>query len=292
AFAFRFLALLAAVFVALASAVRAEGPPLWRVKTDAGEQAYLFGSIHLLPEDTHWRTPLFTAAFRSVDRLILEVDTDGLDEFSLLNAVRDVGFFPPGQSLADLLGEEEYAEVMRAGESLGVPELALRQFRPWYASILLATRVLDLEGATARDGVESLLAADARTRKIDIGGLETLDQQMAFFAELRRETQIALLMQTVIDIQTQPQAMDALTEAWLSGDLGRMETTFVEPLEAFPDLYDGLLTRRNKAWARQIKRLMRQGDELFFAVGAAHLVGEHSLIVYLRERGLEVERLN
>ncbi|MEM1103384.1 MAG: TraB/GumN family protein [Pseudomonadota bacterium] len=276
----------------VSEAVQPEGPPLWRIVSPYGVEGYLFGSIHILPEGADWRRARLDEALTEAGAIVLEVDTEDLDAIGILEAVRDIGFYPPGQSLADHLSVELYADVMAAGAKVGVPELALRQFQPWYASVLLATRVLGLEGASAGQGVETALDAHAKATRTELIGLETFEQQMSFFTTLRRETQIALLEQTISEIREEPQAIDVMTEAWMSGDLEAMEAAFVEPLQDFPDLHQGLLMDRNRAWGRQLGRLMRSRDErLFIAVGAAHLVGPNSLRAHLERLGYDLDRL-
>ena len=50
-------------------------PALWHVQGPAGE-AYLFGSIHLLPKNLNWRTRQVNAAINRADVFVFEVSTD------------------------------------------------------------------------------------------------------------------------------------------------------------------------------------------------------------------------
>ena len=63
-------ALLALTAWTLASCVpteRAVGEPaLWRI-ADADSEIWLFGSVHLLPDDLNWRGPRLNAAFAAAD---------------------------------------------------------------------------------------------------------------------------------------------------------------------------------------------------------------------------------
>jgi len=51
-------------------------PALWKITGSRPEQtgsAYMFGTIHVLPKNITWRTPVLEAAIRDSDRLIIEV---------------------------------------------------------------------------------------------------------------------------------------------------------------------------------------------------------------------------
>src|SRR6185437_4106899 len=50
-------------------------PALWEV-SDADTTIYLFGTIHLLPEDLQWRTAKFDEALNSSQQLVVETIVD------------------------------------------------------------------------------------------------------------------------------------------------------------------------------------------------------------------------
>ena len=57
-----------------------------------------------------------------------------------------------------------------------------------------------------------------------------------------------------------------------------------------PDLYQTLFIDRNLRWSKILTRYMEDSGTAFAAVGAGHLLGDDSLIKYLKEAGYEVER--
>ena len=54
---------------------RSSGPALWEVK-DKDTTVYLFGTIHLLPKDSQWRTPKFEKAVQGSQSLVVETIID------------------------------------------------------------------------------------------------------------------------------------------------------------------------------------------------------------------------
>jgi hypothetical protein len=59
--------------------------------------------------------------------------------------------------------------------------------------------------------------------------------------------------------------------------------------EGGPVLHEAVVLRRNRAWADEIARRLDGSGRIFIAVGAAHLVGQGSVVALLRARGIPVE---
>src|SRR5690242_2463520 len=69
---------LAGLFVAApssAKAPQAAHPALWKI-SDADTTIYLFGTIHLLPDQYQWRTAKFDEAVKGSQQLIVETIVD------------------------------------------------------------------------------------------------------------------------------------------------------------------------------------------------------------------------
>ncbi len=86
--------------------------------------------------------------------------------------------------------------------------------------------------------------------------------------------------------------LNQLVEAYLTGDEAVMEALIFDPEEMAqtPTLFRELFDRRNRAWMRQLKRELDQG-ELFVAVGLGHYLGERGLLAMLRAEGYPIERI-
>ena len=74
-------------------------------------------------------------------------------------------------------------------------------------------------------------------------------------------------------------ALAALVGAGLAGGLGSAS------------LHDALFTERNRTMASSVREHLAAGGQSFVVVGAAHLVGEGSLVELLRAGGASVERM-
>ena len=106
------------------------------------------------------------------------------------------------------------------------------------------------------------------------------------------DVQIELLQQTVSDIHKLLELYDQMIAAWLSGDEAEMESVFLDELKTFPSVYDRLFLHRNQNWVPKLIAKLNEPGVHFVAVGAAHLVGDDSVVAMLRARGYEVPRVD
>ena len=58
-----------------------------------------------------------------------------------------------------------------------------------------------------------------------------------------------------------------------------------------PDLFERMVTVRNRAWLPRIEGLLNGDETAMVVVGALHLVGPGGLIEMLRDQGYRVEQL-
>jgi uncharacterized protein YbaP (TraB family) len=280
------LAILAAGAVAAFPA--AADPALWVVR-DEDSTIYLLGTVHVLRPDTVWRTPAIDRAMAESDALWIEVEAD--DPAAMQPLVARYGL-DPARPLSSKLTPEQKARLDAAAAGMGASGAALEPLRPWLAGLTLSVGPLVKAGYDPASGVESKLKAAARAAGKPIRTLETLEQQIGFFADLPPAVELAFLLSALDEMDTGPATLDALVAAWSAGDQEALNALMVSEMAAdYPELYQALLVDRNKDWAGQIQILLAGKGVTVIAVGAAHLVGDDSVQVQLLARDIAVERL-
>ena len=83
---------------------------------------------------------------------------------------------------------------------------------------------------------------------------------------------------------------DQLIGDWARGDTEALARTLVHDFDKFPDLYRSLIVDRNRKWADEISALLDDDQNYLIVVGALHLVGNDSVIEFLRKRGHPAKR--
>ena len=279
----------AATALALAAASPAAAEPaLWALK-DADSTIYLFGTVHVLKPGTDWRSPKVAAALAESGELVLEVL--GADDAAAVQPLIARYGVDPGASLSAKLSDADRPRLAAAAKSMGLPDGAMEPMRPWLAALTLAVLPMVQAGYDAKSGVETVLTAEAKAAGKTLGALETLEQQLRFFADMPQEVEVALLSATLDDVAEGPAQLDRMVAAWAAGDQPALEAEFVEETRRdYPELYEVVVVQRNEDWARQLAKKLQGSGVSFVAVGAGHLVGPDSVQAQLEKRGLKAER--
>ena len=290
-----FATLLAIAALALAScgpkpapAVQPE-PALWRI-TDADSEIWLYGTVHVLPPNLHWRGPRFEHAFNGSGELVLETDAGPQNQAEFVSLAQRNGTLPPGETLSAKLDPAARAQLTRVAASAHIDPARLEHDRPWLAALKLSVGYVVAHGEAADAGVETALAADAQHRGMRVSFMETPEQQILTLADLQPADETQFLIASMRQIEEESGDIDAMNQAWARGDTNTLQRMLDAQLrEAGPAAYDALITRRNAIWADDITRRLNGSGRVFIAVGAAHLLGPDSVVALLRSRGVQVE---
>lgn len=283
----RRLALLAAGLLALAGPALA-APPMWVVR-DADSEIVLFGSVHLLPPGLAWRTAALDAALARADDLWLELPVDDASQQKGARLAQQRMLLPRGETLDGQLTPDGRARLRRVAPDLGLSVQQLQPLRPWMAEVTLTVALAQRAGATTGGGVEQTIVRDPNL-KARQRAFETVEQQVALFADAPAREQAQALEQTLREIEDDPLSYDRLAKAWAASDLAALQAEALDPMQKeSPALFKRLVTDRNRAWtARIVERLAGSGKTVV-VVGAGHLIGPQGLPQRLRALGYRVE---
>jgi uncharacterized protein YbaP (TraB family) len=288
-------ALLAALLAATAWALAACGSPqpaepaMWRI-ADEDSEIWLFGSVHLLPEGVEWDGPRWQTAFAAADEFVTETDTSADAAAAFPQLAAQYGTLPEGEHLSDRLSAEDLERLRRAAAFTGLDPESLDGLRSWLAALQLSYGYAQRLGHRSDLGVEAVLAARARAEGKTLSFLETPEEQVRILADLAPEDEARFLSVTLRQIEEEPDSMRVLDSAWARGDVATLDQALSQEwTEGGAAVHEAVILRRNRAWADEIERRLEGSGRIFIAVGAAHLIGDDSVVDLLRTRGVEVE---
>lgn len=265
-------------------------PAMWQIK-QGQSTVYLFGTVHLLPNDTDWSSPQLDHALADSKQLYLELVDD--DQTAMTALVLRFGM-DMNHPLATLLTPAENKQVEAAAELAGLPNgaLALQPMKPWMAALTLAVAPLEKAGMDPNAGVDKTLKTRMTAAGKPVLGLETAEQQIHYLADMPQDQQLSFLRETLKDVDKAKQEMTQLIDAWKNGDVAAITKLENDDMrQGDPALYQQLLVQRNQRWAGQIKQLLQTPGTTFIAVGAAHLAGPDSVQVQLGKLGVQTQRV-
>jgi len=262
-------------------------PAMWKI-ADKDTTIYLFGTIHILPEDTHWFAGPVKEAFDSADLLVTETKVDSPD--SLQKLFIEKGMRTDGTTLRASLPPEERAAFEKALAGMGLPAEAFDSFEPWYAGLLLSLLPLKAAGFDKANGVETLIDAKADEEHKPRKTLETPEYQIELFDGMSVESQNRYLSEVLDQLPTLREDVTKVVAAWKSGQADELARLLNED-ESDEAMREAFITNRNKAWAKWLKARMAQPGTVFVAVGAGHLAGEGSVQDELAKVGIKATRV-
>lgn len=221
---------------------------------------------------------------------------------STIMAMANASMLPVGQTLTADLPTPLKAKLEAELKHIS-PQLTLAMFdrmKIW----ALATNLPLLPMTLKYPGVPSLdiqLAQEAQKAGKKNIGIETLDEQLRIFDNLSKADQLALMTETVNQTKANREAginlLEILLSAYINGDAQKIVELTNEGFDAdnplAQKLKKQLIDDRNIVMADRIYDMtVKRGDQMhFFAVGAAHLVGDGSIIDLLQKKGLSITRV-
>ena len=263
------------------------GPALWQL-SDEDTTIYLFGTVHILPQELQWMDSRIESALNASDMLVTEVDTS--DTAAVAAAFAQSAMLDEGKTLRGLMKEEDRAQYEELVSAAGMPPATFDSFEPWFAAVTLEALPLLMAGYDPSAGVEPALVA--YVGDMPQGELETVADQIEIFDGMPMDFQLTYLDGIVENAGEAVESVNKLVENWAQGDTGALEDLLTSDLDMDDDyLIKRLLTDRNANWVDWIETRMEEPGTVFIAVGALHLAGESSVQNLLTDRGHVVTRI-
>lgn len=288
------LRLLSAALLVVGGAAQARdagaaSPALWQV-TDADTTIYLFGTVHVMKPGVEWFDGKVKRAFDASDELVLEI-IEPDDPRALGVTMTQMAVAKDGVKLSDRLSDKARAGYQAAMDANGLPWRTFEMFNPWMSGMALSVAPLEKLGYRNDIGAEKVLRAAAIQAGKKVDALETVEQQVGFFAGLPMEQQVQFLNATVDGLPDMEKEFGALLRHWQAGQPDKLAKMMNESLETTPELAQVLLTGRNANWAKWIKARLERPGTVFVAVGAGHLAGKGSVQEQLKAIGVASSRV-
>jgi uncharacterized protein YbaP (TraB family) len=265
---------------------------LWRVETAGTAPSWVVGTMHSAAPEIATPWPALARVMERVDSITVEMILDQAATAAMGRAM----VLDEGRSLGEIAGPQRMARIADAAQKYGMPPAALEHFRPWAVTMIFSVPPSELQRqAQGKPMLDNVLREYGEERGIPVYGIESVEEQIAVFADYNEEEQLALLDVTMeMQPQMEPQFAD-LRRAWLAGDLASLYRTAMEmpdmgAIEIVEDFTTRLIAERNHRMAERIQPRLKEGNALI-AVGALHLPGEEGLLALLEEEGYRVTRV-
>jgi uncharacterized protein len=295
---------LVAVSPAAAQGVKAtDNPFLWKVEGEGEKPSFLFGTMHLPDDRLTTLHPVVTEAIDFSDALYAELKMN--DQATQMAAMGKM-MLPQGTTLKATVGDDIYGrmETYLNGKGLGMIMPQLGTMKPWAVASQLGSLDYIMEMQMGKKALDAVIYARAESAGKEVGGLETVDEQIGVFESLTTEEQVKFLDKTLTGLEEAAEKGERSTEplllAYLTGKESEILKTVKEEMEAGKDdemskkLMKLLLDDRNVRMTDRIEKKLKEnaGRSYFFAIGTMHYPGEIGIVALLEKKGFKVTRLS
>lgn len=289
--------------VAVMASVTANAQLLYKISGNGlNTPSYIVGTYHLAPASYVDSIPGARAALETAEQVCGELSMDEMSSLEGTQKVMAAMMLPDGQSLKDVLSEEEFAkldafmtDVMGVGLSNPMVGAQLGKMTP----MAIATQLQLLQYMKMTPGfnpnalIDSYFQTEASKNGKPVIGFETMDFQISVLYKGRSiERQKVQLMCMIDNREYELMMMKTLTEAYFAQDIAKLLEVTEEKLgnkcDSTPEEDEALIYGRNADWAEKMPAIMGDKSTLF-VVGAAHLPGERGVLELLKKKGYAVE---
>ncbi len=295
--------LLFAFGLALEVASGGQGACVWRIDGPASS-LYIAGSVHMLRAEDLPYPAAFDTAYQDSSRIFFEAYVDTLESPGAQEQIARIGRLPRHETLREHLTFYTYSRVENY-----LKRQRASTYNPSYDALLsrhdcfksksvgmlamtLSTLEAENQGVFPDYGIEILIAGLAHEDSKPMFGLESPFYQMRLLNTLSRSEGDRLMRITLKNCEHSDWYFPALINSWKSGDMALLEAIIVNDYPPAESLTRKLLLQRNQNWLPTLEAALHtnQGNSLVI-VGAAHVLGEGSLIELFRSRGYRVTQL-
>lgn len=270
---------------------RNDGPAIWKI-SDPDSTLYLFGTVHLLPDEADWLRNDLRAAFDEVGTLYFETPDD--DEANLQASMlqQQYGLYESGQRLTDYLNNSALNQLTAAIHNVKLREEVIISFKPWLVADILSLAAAEAEGFKAENSADAVLRARAEGDGKVIKYLDDMRTYIEAVALLPDYVQIEALEGTIRKFDKIGSDIKIVNDAWIVGNTATLETQLMaEAQKKSPEMYKALFTDRNAKWAKTLDDFLQGDTNAMAVVGIGHLLSDDGLPTRFRELGYDVERV-
>ncbi|HAY70308.1 MAG TPA: TraB/GumN family protein [Saprospirales bacterium] len=262
----------------------------WEIShPDTEHKSYLFGTIHMIPEELFFLPDGLEEAIAGSGAVYFEVDISKMKDPVYQMEILQQSFMQGDTTLSDLLTKEEYTFVKTHFEEMGMPIFMFEKIKPMFLSVFGDKEIMGKNAEGKLRFYEFELMALAEKAGKEVFGLESIEYQMSLMDSIPYTKQAKYLIQSIQSDQSRESMLDSLFALYIAQDIEAMHESLDEgDLSEYDNM---LLKHRNQNWIPVAIGSMKE-KPCFFAVGAAHIGGPDGMITLLRKQGFILKPVN
>jgi len=254
---------------------------LWKIEGDSIQTSYLFGTIHMLPQEDFVLKDKVKKAFNEAEVVYLELD---MDDPSFMANMMKYSMLEEGDELKSHMDSTEYVFLNQyMNKNVGVGLKQLNRFKPLSLTSMIMTTLMGEQLAS----YELTFINMVKEAKKELKGLETIESQIAVFDEIPYDEQIDDIIKMLKSTEDTKKLYANMIEIYKAEDITKLFESMDDYFDNDKAMMKSLLFDRNENWVQQIPQISKE-QKVFYAVGVGHLGGEKGVIKLLKIAGFKV----
>lgn len=253
---------------------------LWQVSGKGiTKPSYLFGTFHLICKEDFEITNKLKEKFNSTNILFeeMKMDDPSMQTKMMLKMKWD-------RSLKDFIDSNSYKMLADSFKKItSMPISFFDSYKPFLCMSMLTQKMIDCKTVIQP---ETEFIKLAKENKMEVFGLETIDDEINAIEKMPIDSQINSLMQIVKNFDSAKQMMTQMVEVYKKRNPEELYSFMKK--SGLNDMFEtAMLEERNNKWLPTIIANIKK-QPTFFAFGAGHLVGSFGIINLLKKSGYKV----
>ncbi|MFL6388082.1 MAG: TraB/GumN family protein [Terriglobales bacterium] len=263
---------------------------MWKAASPTAT-VYLVGSIHLGNSSMYPLPKEVESAFAAAKVLAVEINIKNADQAKMVELIQKYGLYPADDSLTKHLSKETQATLDDYCTRHNVPRQGMEQLKPWVVAVTLTAMAWQQAGEDPSLGIDMHFLNESKPpQRID--ELETMESQLAIFAEASEEEQQSMLAAILKQGDKTKDIIKRTQAAYVAGDPDALQKTMDEQDDmGSKSLEKKLLDDRNIAMMGKMEEYLKGKEPIFVVVGAAHIIGDKGIAKQLRDKGYKVDQV-
>ncbi|UQD55718.1 TraB/GumN family protein [Flavobacterium sp. K5-23] len=250
---------------------------LWEISGNGlSKSSYLYGTVHMICGNDYFLSDKTKKAFAASDNLVLEVNLSDPNE---MNAAQQLAFGK--EPLSTTLSPQQLNDLdVLLQKKTGMTVKQVDKF-----SMLSVMSFITMKSFGCEDLkiYEMEFIGMAKGSNKSVAGFETLHSQMDILSKAYSDAEMITMLQESTDEDTKK-----LVQNYIQENLPELYKDITSPKVMNENTKKWMLDVRNENWVIKMPDMMKD-KTTFFAVGAAHLLGEQGVINLLRKKGYSVK---
>lgn len=274
------LGLLSLVLVTVQTTLAQTKGLLWQITgKNIKEPTYLYGTIHLYDTSMYQLPKPVLNKLSQTKQVYFELDFGKINPMDMMKYALVKDSTERLDKMLDAASLQKFREIAKSSSMLQMMGENMYRLKP----IFLTTMLLNNGKSVA---IDMEIYNRAKELKDSVGGIETVDEQMAAINALPAASQVRMVKEMLKTYTTADDAIKKLTSIYVKQEINSLLSEMNDGAPMDAAFNEALLNKRNIVMANRIDLLVGKTSTMI-AVGAGHLGGPQGVIALLKKKGYQ-----